>query len=77
MGLTVIPNDGRRESVPLAARGVRNCSTVFVSGSGLNSLSSLPLNSLSLPVSSLVARRLVTLDGCGVCLKDGSAPGSL
>jgi hypothetical protein len=62
--LTVIPNDWRRPPAQLASRG----STVFVNGSGLNSLLSWRLSTLSPRMEALPAGGLLSLDDAGLCL---------
>ena len=78
-GLTVIPYDWRRPLAPLASRGVRSCSTVFVNGSGLNSLLSFRLSSLeNLLVEDFPACGLLSLDddaGLSLGLSCGLSPG--
>lgn len=69
--LTVMPNDPRRPPASFAPRGVRSCSTVFVSGSGLNSLLSLRLSVLSSlsPCREPLPTGLLSLDDdAGLCL---------
>ena len=62
--LTVMPNDPRRPPASFAPRGVRSCSTVFVRGSGLNSLLSLRLSLLSSlsPCMEALPTGLLSLD---------------